>query len=191
MAIGSQQQIDFINQYSSTANQTGQALGIPYQYILSQWALETSWGTQFAGSNNLGNVSPDGQAANYGTIAKGVSAYQSTLQNEGVTNTPTLYDFASALHKGGYATDPNYPNKLQSVFQTVQKDIQAGGGATGAMTTNPAQPISVNPFAAGQAKVAAYASKYGVIMMGVLLILFAVILSQRSGSPIQITSPLK
>jgi len=164
----SQQQIDFINQYSGAASKVGQAQGIPSNYILSQWALETGFGTHFAGTNNLGNVSPGGQVANYSTLGQGLSAYQGALKSEGVQNTPTLYDFANALQKGGYATDPNYANKLQGVFQTVQKDVQTGGGATGAMSTNPNQKIaSSSPLEWIKANI----GNFGLVVLGAILII--------------------
>ena len=101
MATAAQQQ-NFVNSELGYATAAAQATGNSPAEILGQWALETGWGTNYAGTNNPGNVMSNGVAANYPTFGAGVGAYVSALQAEGVTgqaNNPQ--SFASSLQAAG------------------------------------------------------------------------------------------
>ena len=122
-------------------------------------------GTYYAGPNNTGQQETAAMYAQMITSNEPAANYLSQL----TANATGRATGGATPNPGGTMTDPTGSG---NVITAAQAKVRA-------------------KVTAGQAKVAAYASKYGVIVVGVLLILFAVILSQRSGSPIQITSPLK
>jgi hypothetical protein len=125
----------FRDQYTPAAQQAGAALGVSPDVLLSQWALETGWGKSIIpGTNNLGNIkdfSGAGTAA-VDNMTKTTDKYRSYASPEafaqdyvdlikrkypsavGAGNDPVAY--ASALHAGGYAEDPNYVNSVAKVY---------------------------------------------------------------------------
>lgn len=112
---------DFIATYGQLANNVAMQTGLSQAEILGQWGNETGWGSHFAGTNNLGNVSPGGKVANYSTPQEGALAYIQTLQREGI-NTRTLGSdpaaFSRALESAGYAPAP-YASNVNAAIQTA------------------------------------------------------------------------
>jgi hypothetical protein len=47
---------DFVATYLTTAELVKAGTGLDEDTLLAQWALETAWGSVFAGANNLGNI---------------------------------------------------------------------------------------------------------------------------------------
>lgn len=120
---------DFISQYGALASNVSAQTGLTPAQILGQWGLETGWGTHFAGTNNLGNVSPGGQVANYATPEDAANAYIAALNHENI-NTNALggdtLGFANALQAGGYAPAPY----AQSVAGAINTAINNGASNT-------------------------------------------------------------
>ncbi len=187
MATLAQQQA-FLQQYGAAASSAASNLGLSQSEVLGQWALETGWGTSFAGANNLGNVSPGGQVANYPSVNAGVSAYENTLYNLGVAG-PTYANspasFAAALQRVGYATDPNYANKVDAAVMQVQA-LQTGTTAPSTASTTGAvqatQAHQTTPTAANTGFLSwlqAHAGSWGIVIMGAVLVAGALMISSK------------
>jgi len=145
---------DFVTALTATAKDAQKKLGVPFEVVIAQAALETGWGQKIiktgdgASSNNLFNIKADarwsGEKVNketlefeqgtmvkknepfrvYQSIADSVNdyvnflsssdRYQSALQNKG-----NVEHFLQGLQQAGYATDPNYANKILATLSTV------------------------------------------------------------------------
>ena len=81
---GFSSQASFINFWKKYAKQASGKLGIPYQWILAQWAMETAYGSQpNMGKFNPGNVGNlNGSWQNYSSPSAFVSAYVSAMKND-------------------------------------------------------------------------------------------------------------
>jgi flagellar protein FlgJ len=144
-----EQQIKFINDMLPQAEAAGRELGVDARAIVAQAALETGWGTSKpggsshnffgikAGENWRGaSVTADtteyvaGEAGSerarfraYGSLAENLEDYVRVLSSpryEAALGTGAdVRAFANALQRGGYATDPEYANKLVATFEKV------------------------------------------------------------------------
>jgi flagellum-specific peptidoglycan hydrolase FlgJ len=135
----------FINQVSPYLMQISKKIGVPYQFLLAQTALETGWGKSelFAKHFNPGGIkarkgepfviypSPEyingkrviinSKFVKYPTILDGLMAHTKVLTNVNFkkyanqTNDPVKY--AALLNSGPkkYATDPAYTSKIKSL----------------------------------------------------------------------------
>jgi len=140
----------FAMQYKDLAAQVGKELGVDPGIIISQWGLETAWGTKPVGDYNLGNikdVTGKGPTA-YDSKEKSKSSYKAYESPEAFAadytslikrNYPNAVGagadigvFSAGLQsgkKGAYATDPNYRKSLASTFSNLPSIIpsaQAG-----------------------------------------------------------------
>lgn len=71
------------------------------------------------------NIKTKAKFASYLTKKDCFHAYKRILSNKrylGVHRADNVYDAFQALHKGGYATDPKYPEKLYNVYTRYVKD---------------------------------------------------------------------
>lgn len=134
MATTTQQQ-SFIDTYKSYAKGVSYQTGIPSDFILGQWALETGWGTKFAGAYNVGNI--QGAAAkpyDYVNLQAGVKAYGDTLSNlrysdARMASTPEA--FGAALKNAGYASDPDYASKIAATINSVSGILGSESNTSG------------------------------------------------------------
>ncbi|QOL27069.1 flagellar assembly peptidoglycan hydrolase FlgJ [Thalassotalea sp. LPB0316] len=145
---------DFVKHLTQPAKAVEQALGIPYQVVIAQSALETGWGKKIIqksdgqSSNNLFNIKADsrwqGDKANkdtlefengmmtkknapfrvYESIKDSVNDYIDFLSNndryqEALNQTSNVEQFLHGLQKAGYATDPQYANKIIGTLKRV------------------------------------------------------------------------
>jgi hypothetical protein len=141
---------EFAMQYKDVAEKVGKELGVDPGILISQWGLETAWGTKTVGQYNFGNIkdvtgkgpkaydkmeksrdsyksydSPDAFAADYTALIK---------RNfpKAVGSGSDIGAFSAGLQsgtKGAYATDPNYRKSLASTFNSLSSIIpsaQAG-----------------------------------------------------------------
>lgn len=140
----------FAMQYKDLAEKVGQELGVDPGIIISQWGLETAWGTKPVGQYNFGNikdVTGKGPVA-YDKLEKSKASYKSYESPEAFAadyaslikrNFPKAVGagsdvgaFTAGLQsgtKGAYATDPNYRKSLASTFNSLPSIIpsaQAG-----------------------------------------------------------------
>jgi flagellar protein FlgJ len=102
-------------------------------------ATQEFQGGAMAGAHSAFRAYPDSQAAlqDYVATLQGNPRYSAAL---GAGN--DVAAFASALQKGGYATDPNYAAKVTSVAQQVAALVGgSGAGETQVKFTDP-RPIT-------------------------------------------------
>ncbi|GAW96278.1 MULTISPECIES: flagellar assembly peptidoglycan hydrolase FlgJ [Colwellia] len=145
---------DFVRALVAPAKKVQQQLGVPFEVIIAQAALETGWGQKIikdqdgASSNNLFNIKADSRWSGdkvsketlefeQGTMVKKSAQfrmyqsftdsindyinflstserYQDALQNSG-----NVEHFLQGLQKAGYATDPQYADKILGTLKTV------------------------------------------------------------------------
>jgi len=150
---------DFVSALSETAKTVQEKLGIPFEVVIAQAALETGWGKKIIktsdgeSSNNLFNIKADSRWSGekvtketlefeqgavvkknepfrvYQSITDSVNdyvnflssseRYQSALQNKG-----NVEHFLQGLQQAGYATDPNYANKILATLSKVTSLIE-------------------------------------------------------------------
>lgn len=152
------------SQFVDRAKAIAQKNDFPVQVLLGQAALETGRDPNKAPGNNWFGIKGSGPAGsqNLATQEAGTNgmyktnanfrAYQSpddSIQdyiNLIKTQYPQAYAFKNnpqamiqAIHQGGYATDPNYANKVMSTPEFRQ------GQVMGAYTSQPSQPMTMRP----------------------------------------------
>ncbi|GLX84642.1 peptidoglycan hydrolase FlgJ [Thalassotalea loyana] len=145
---------DFVQQLTGPAQSVEKALGIPYQVVIAQSALETGWGKKIIqksdgqSSNNLFNIKADsrwtGGKANketlefengtmtkqnapfrvYDSIKDSVNDYINFLSSndryqDALDKSSNVEQFLHGLQKAGYATDPQYANKIIGTLKRV------------------------------------------------------------------------
>ena len=145
---------DFVSALIEPAKSVQKEIGVPFQVIIAQAALETGWGQKIIkdqngdSSNNLFNIKADSRWAGdkitkdtlefeqgamikksepfrmYETLSDSVDdyinflstseRYQDALQGSG-----NVEHFLQGLQKAGYATDPQYADKILGTLKTV------------------------------------------------------------------------
>jgi len=146
MNLTNKQFIDSIMPY---AIKIGNAIGVPYKFIIAQICLETGFGKSSLSKlyNNYGGIKAIGlqnkvslltteckagvckkvyqNFAVYPTIDAGINAQSKVYQNKyfkqylNKTTDPLIY--AKLLQSGTvkYATDPNYVNKISTIINSI------------------------------------------------------------------------
>ncbi|WP_114325255.1 flagellar assembly peptidoglycan hydrolase FlgJ [Candidatus Colwellia aromaticivorans] len=149
---------DFVSALIEPAKSVQEKLGVPFQVIIAQAALETGWGQKIikdqngSSSNNLFNIKADNrwdgasiqkeslefeQGAMvkkssafraYQSLTESVNDYVSFLSDndryqDALQNSSDVEHFVHSLQKAGYATDPQYANKIMATLRTVSKLI--------------------------------------------------------------------
>ena len=136
-------QSDFIQQMTNAYAAELQRRGYDpafAEYLVTQDALESSWGKSQSGSNNFGGIKGKGTSKQTKEWdgSKMISVTDSfrdfndlkdyiNYKIDLVGNTRyNVFDYSpeeyfERIKAGGYATDPNYVSKLNSVLQTVRK----------------------------------------------------------------------
>ena len=145
---------DFVRALIEPAKTIQKQIGIPFQVIIAQAALETGWGQKIikdqngTSSNNLFNIKADSRWSGdkiqkdtlefeQGTMIKTSApfrAYQSLSESfndyvdfltgndryqEALQNSSNVEHFLHSLQKAGYATDPQYADKIMATLRTV------------------------------------------------------------------------
>tara|TARA_R110001583_G_scaffold9788_2_gene45896 strand:+ start:11499 stop:12575 length:1077 start_codon:yes stop_codon:yes gene_type:complete len=145
---------DFVSALIEPAKSVQEKIGVPFQVIIAQAALETGWGQKIikdengSSSNNLFNIKADNRWAGdkvtkdtlefeqgamikksepfrmYESLSDSVDdyinflstgeRYQEVLQDSG-----NVEHFLQGLQKAGYATDPQYADKILGTLKTV------------------------------------------------------------------------
>jgi len=145
---------DFVSALTEPAKAVQDRIGVPFQVVIAQAALETGWGQkiikdqQGSSSNNLFNIKADNGWAgeqiqkdtlefelgamvkksapfrayqsleesfnDYADFLVGNDRYQDALQKPN-----NVEHFLQGLQKAGYATDPQYANKIMATLRTV------------------------------------------------------------------------
>ena len=145
---------DFVTALAEPAQRVQEQLGVPFQVVIAQAALETGWGKKIIkngdgkSSNNLFNIKADsrwqGDKTNkdtlefeqgqlvkknepfrmYESLQDSVSDYMSFLTSgdrykDALNNSSNVEHFLHGLQKAGYATDPNYAEKIMGTLNRV------------------------------------------------------------------------
>jgi flagellum-specific peptidoglycan hydrolase FlgJ len=129
----------FVTAFTPLAQQQSAATGVAPEVILAQAGLETGWG-QSAPQNNFFGIKGSGASLPTTEVTNGVSqtvnqnfasnaspaasfqAYgnlMNTPNYSGVTSAVGIPAQAQALQSAGYATDPQYGNKITTIAQSI------------------------------------------------------------------------
>lgn len=148
-------QADFIKSMQGYAMTAGASLGMPYQVILAQWALESTYGTSdlanrannFAGIKYTDNADfKSGSYSGYNSVTKFVSDYIRVMNlsyYNAVRNAGGIRETIEAFGNSPYAEDPNYANKLLSIINNndmstgVAGNVVSVAGTLGNVILNP------------------------------------------------------
>jgi len=149
---------DFVSALIEPAKLVQEKIGVPFQVIIAQAALETGWGQKIikdengSSSNNLFNIKADKRWAGakvqkeslefeqgamvkksspfraYDSLKESFNDYVNFLTDndryqDALQNTSNVEHFVQGLQKAGYATDPQYANKIMATLRTVSKLI--------------------------------------------------------------------
>ena len=133
----------FIASIASTAKAVAKELGIDPRIVIAQAALETGWGTRVK-RNNLFGIKSHGKAdglmvqthevvdgkrikvrdsfRQYDSYDESIADYGSYLQQnkryKPMLQAATLQEQVEALGKSGYATDPEYADKVMAIAKS-------------------------------------------------------------------------
>ncbi len=145
---------DFVSALIEPAKKVQKELGVPFEVVIAQAALETGWGQKIikdqkgSSSNNLFNIKADARWSGdkvhkdtlefeqntmvkksapfraYDSLHESVNDYIDFLSNndrykDALQNSSNVEHFLQGLQKAGYATDPNYANKILGTLRKV------------------------------------------------------------------------
>lgn len=145
---------DFVTALTQPAKKVQDQLGVPFEVVIAQAALETGWGQKIitdnngTSSNNLFNIKADSRWSGdkvskdtlefeqgamvkksapfrmYESLNESVNDYINFLsKNEryqgALDKSNNVEHFLHGLQQAGYATDPQYANKIMATLRTV------------------------------------------------------------------------
>lgn len=145
---------DFVTALIEPAQKVQNTLGVPFEVVIAQAALETGWGQKMikdqdgGSSNNLFNIKADSRWAGdkitkdtlefeqgtmvkksepfrtYQSLTDSVDDYINFLSTseryqEALQQSGNVEHFLQGLQKAGYATDPQYADKILGTLKTV------------------------------------------------------------------------
>ena len=145
---------DFVTALTQPAKKVQDKLGVPFEVVIAQAALETGWGQKIIkdnkgeSSNNLFNIKADARWSGekvskdtlefeqgtmvkrsapfrmYESLNESVNDYIDFLSNNdryqgALDKANNVEHFLQGLQQAGYATDPQYANKIMATLRTV------------------------------------------------------------------------
>lgn len=145
---------DFVTALVEPAKSVQEKIGVPFQVVIAQAALETGWGQKIikdqngSSSNNLFNIKADSRWAGdkitkdtlefeqgamvkksepfrmYESLSDSVNDYINFLSSseryqDALQDSGNVEHFLHGLQKAGYATDPQYAEKILGTLKTV------------------------------------------------------------------------
>ena len=138
----------FVASIAPTAKAVAKELGIDPRIVIAQAALETGWGTSVKGNNLFGIKSHgkedglmvqthevvDGKRIKvrdsfrqYDSYDESIADYGSFLQQnkryKPMLQAATLREQVEALGKSGYATDPDYADKVMAIAKSKRLEV--------------------------------------------------------------------
>jgi flagellar rod assembly protein/muramidase FlgJ len=138
----------FVASIAPTAKAVAEELGIDPRIVIAQAALETGWGTSVKGNNLFGIKSHgkkdglmvqthevvDGKRIKvrdsfrqYDSYDESIADYGSFLQQnkryKPMLQAATLREQVKALGKSGYATDPEYADKVMAIAKSKRLEV--------------------------------------------------------------------
>ena len=176
-------QAAFVDTYHDIAEKLSVTYGIPWETVIAQGILESAAGTSsFAvNRNNFFGIgafdsNPD-NAFSYDTPEEGWRGYYenirktATYRNHGVFAGEAItnpYVYAQAIKDAGYATDPNYVDKLQTLIAAVEnRAIEKGWKNSAALAIQyPEMLTNAAEYAAGGEEPASYSVTATCIFSG-------------------------
>jgi flagellum-specific peptidoglycan hydrolase FlgJ len=129
-------QSNFVSTYLPYAQNVSQQTGLPVDYVLSQSALETGWGSSNAalsGNNFFGISNGAGGNAVYQDVSSGFQAFANLINSPRYSNVSGTVGngpvaIGNALVSAGYNTaDPNYAGQIASIVPTIDSVLSAQG----------------------------------------------------------------
>lgn len=131
MSLGS-----FVQSLLPWAQNASAATGLPTDFILSQWALETGSGTSpaFLSGNNVGGIGP-GTPNYYPSLDAGVNAYVTTINSPryaGANSVGSPLAIGDYLNGAGYSTTPDYGSRVNTLLPQVDNVLASLGVSQGA-----------------------------------------------------------
>ncbi len=130
----------FVQEMLPYAEHIAQKVGAPVSALLAQSALESNWGRNTSGDNNLfGIKSRNGKEvstsefingrmvqikdtfANYQNVSESWNHYGQWLSRHIGTGEKNIQQFMNAISVSGYATDPSYKDKLLKTTKSIEK----------------------------------------------------------------------
>ena len=153
---------DFVTALTGPAKTVERQLGVPFEVIIAQAALETGWGQKIIqksdgqSSNNLFNIKADARWKGdkaiketlefeqgsmvkkkapfrvYNSLVESVNDYIEFLSSgdrykEALKGSGNVEHFLQGIQKAGYATDPNYANKIMGILASSSFKAMLGG----------------------------------------------------------------
>lgn len=168
--VTSETQASFISDLWPAAQEAGQQLGVDPRNLIAQAALETNWGTHVPSNNLFGikaggqwsgstvsagtqeyengtAVSTTGQFRAYDSRTQSFQDYVSLLRNSrryaAALNTGSnVHAFATALQRGGYATDPDYASKISSIAGSISPQPATQEPSLKSASARPINPMT-------------------------------------------------
>ena len=168
--VTSETQASFISDLWPAAQEAGQQLGVDPRNLIAQAALETNWGTHVPSNNLFGikaggqwsgstvsagtqeyengtAVSTTGQFRAYDSRTQSFQDYVSLLRNSrryaAALNTGSnVHAFATALQRGGYATDPDYARKISSIAGSISPQPATQEPSLKSASARPINPMT-------------------------------------------------
>lgn len=167
----SAENVAFLEKYHAIAEKLSIEYGIPWETVMAQGIIESDSGrSEFARERNnffgIGafDSNPD-NAFRYPTPEAGWKGYfdniarTATYREHGVFKEPAITDpiaYLKAIKAAGYATDPNYVDKISKVIKSIQELSTKEGWASSAELAkdHPEMLTNAAKYASGDATVA-------------------------------------
>jgi hypothetical protein len=163
MSGGSGNHNAFIQKMLPYANKSSQETGLPVDYILGQWGLESGWGTSDASkrNNNFAGIKPwKGKSAGanktyagYGSIDEFASGYSNFYNSndrykgllDAAKGGASSDELAKIIGTTGYAEDKSYSKKLTDTIHGVGKpDYGSHAPMSGGLATPTGGKLVIN-----------------------------------------------
>lgn len=176
---------DFLATYGDLAKSVAADVGATQEQVLGQWALETGYGTHFAGRNNPGNVMVGGSIGNFPTLQAGAAAYEGALRYEHIQPGLNNQAFADALQAGGYGgSDPNYAANVLATINSVENrlTIKNFGNAQAGAGPAPIDKILGDPTNSFSDWVKNKSVDIGFILLGGVMVVVAVAIGSKKAA---------
>lgn len=114
----------FTEQDIRYAKEVQQKYGIPASVVLGQYAQESGYGKSTVGANNYFNIKGNGKGGykDYNSKEESFLDFGRLLSTSRYTkytkNATSTSSYMMGVKKAGYATDPNYVNRVLSIIKT-------------------------------------------------------------------------
>lgn len=133
---------EFAAWMASYAQQASAATGLDPQLIIAQWGNETAWGTEFAQSNNIGNVGvySGGPNPSYPTLEAGVQAYINEMNSPAMAKAKTQWQGQDAAAQAAILGNSGYAGGGYNNGSGPGSDLIADMAAFGSNGTGTAAP---------------------------------------------------